>query len=63
MTHLRNYVVGRIDRFERKLQKARESYQRTQDASWGARVAELQSVINELKLVLNKINSAIEFNF
>lgn len=63
MIHLRNYVVGRIDRFEHKLQKARENYQRSQDVSWAARAGELQLIVNELKLVLDKINSEIEFNF
>lgn len=63
MTHLRNYVVGRIDRHENLLRKAREQYQRTKDESWGARVAELAGIVNELKLILNKIDRQIEFNF
>lgn len=63
MTHLRNYVVGRIDRNENLLKKARESYQRTKHESWAARVGELAGIVNELKLVLAKIDREIEFNF
>lgn len=63
MTHLRNYVVGRIDRHERLLKTAKEQYQRTKHESWGARVAELQGIINELRLVLSKVDREIEFNF
>lgn len=63
MTHIRNYVVGRIDRNERMLAKAREQYQRTKDQSWGARMGELQNIVDELRLVLSKIDREIEFNF
>lgn len=63
MTHIRNYIVGRIDRNERLLKQARESYQRTKHESWGARVAELSGIVNELKLVLDKVDRQIEYNF
>lgn len=62
MIYIRNFVADKINRYEHLLKKARESYQRTKHESWGARMAELQSVVNELKLVLNKINHEIEFN-
>lgn len=63
MTHLRNYVVGRIDRHERLLKQAQESYKRTKHESWAGRVGELAGIVNELKLVLNKIDRQIEYNF
>lgn len=60
---IRGYVTERIDRNEKLLATARESYQRTGHESWGGRMAELQGIVNELRLVLNKIEREIEYSF
>lgn len=60
---IRGYVAEQIDRNERLLATARNSYQRTGHESWGGRMAELQGIVNELKLVLGKIEREIEYSF
>jgi hypothetical protein len=63
MKQLAAYVQGRIDRVEKQLESARESFRKTKHESWGGRVAELAGRLEELQAVQCKIQSIEAFNF
>lgn len=53
---IKAHIQERIAKMRPQLQTAREMYQKTKDASWGSRMAELEGRLSEIETILHKID-------